>query len=497
MGASNKLTGWTSRLFENGTKPIPAAGTATQPSLEQSADGQLSDLSVKLGESQKRVDELTARQQYADAQYQALLASDKDVIVGTDCRGEIKFAAPSVEAKLGWSADDLKGRSLEILLAEDDRRTLIQALAAYRADQIAKKLETERHVTALCKDGSKPPCDWTMTAVGRPDDVGALIISRFRDMTVQRELEEQIDQCEADREAVRQKLKQATGELKQASQAVAEANRSRDDFVVKLGRGLREQLTHLVRFAEDLPSETAESATEDAATAVKRYGDSLLRLVEDAVEFSRIETETLDVKSGTCSLPAVVTDVLAEIQPGAESRGLKVDLQFQWPLPAMIRTDRARLQQILVNILRNSIECTENGKLVLSVRVQELDGEQSHLCFDVIDNVSGMTDAQLSRLLQPFERADASMSQQPGSTCLGPAISKRLAQLLGGDVVAASLRSKGRVFRGHVAVGLVKGSQVLRSPNDLGRGATFPTAMSSAGYGGAILLSPPEAPKTA
>ena len=560
-----------------------------------SADSEPDVLRTELEEVKTTARELAAELQRVETLNNALLASSQDFIIESDYRGEIKFVSPSAQ-EMGWSTEDLKGQSLEMIATEEHRQKVVQVLANYRRNTNVARLERLRKITTLGKDGAKVPCDWAITLVNSADDGPGSLVSRFRDTTEldilsekmdrlttamdsydssivvhsndgtitswnsgaiqlfgyseqeavgkgismlvpedrcaefsellmriengdeiepfetsrlmkdgrsigvelkiavlrdatgrvtgvssifrdiskEKQLEEQLKSCQAELEArlddTTQKLEQVEAELGQANKAAVRSVRAREEFVIKLGRECRDRLLNLTKQAEQLIGQDADATAKQFASIVKSDGDGLLRLMDDAVEFSAIETETLESQPSECSVLSVVADAISEIQPKAESRSISLEAEFQWPIPETIQTDRQRLRQVLVNILRNSIAFADGGKLRLIARVQQRDDGQHQLGIDVIDNVTGMTDARLNRLLQPFEHVDAPSGHQREDTCLGLAVSKRLSQLLGGDVVAASIRGRGRLFRVQVDAGDLTGVRMLESAEQAGFG---------------------------
>jgi CheY-like chemotaxis protein len=137
----------------------------------------------------------------------------------------------------------------------------------------------------------------------------------------------------------------------------------------------------------------------------------------------------------------------------ADAKGLSFKLQYNGETPATIQSDHTRLRQILINLIGNAIKFTETGSVHLVTRLID-DGDEPYLQFDVIDTGRGMTEEQKSKLFQPFMQADTSTTRKFGGTGLGLTISKRFAELLGGDItVAATEMGVGSTFRATVTTG--------------------------------------------
>jgi CheY-like chemotaxis protein len=178
----------------------------------------------------------------------------------------------------------------------------------------------------------------------------------------------------------------------------------------------------------------------DYLETVASSADTLLKLINDILDFSKIEAGRMDIEAHPFDLRECVESAMDLIGGRAAEKHLDIAYVFEGEVPAAISGDLTRLRQVLLNLLSNAVKFTEQGEVVLTLRVEgdEQAEEGSRLHFTVRDTGIGLSEAGLSRLFQKFSQADSSTTRKYGGTGLGLAISKLLAELLGGTMWAES-----------------------------------------------------------
>ena len=231
--------------------------------------------------------------------------------------------------------------------------------------------------------------------------------------------------------------------LEAAKAAAEEANAAKSAFLANMSHELRTPLNAIIGYSEMLDEELGEiGETGMAADArkIRSAGKHLLALINDILDLSKIEAGKMELYLETTDLQEVLEDVVVTIRPMMDQNGntLVRDDQGGWPL---IRADRLKLRQSLLNLLSNASKFTKGGTVRLGVAVAD-----GRLVLTVADNGIGMTPGQLGKLFQAFTQADASTTRQFGGTGLGLAITRQFCRMMGGEVTVESEFGVGTTF---------------------------------------------------
>ncbi len=244
-------------------------------------------------------------------------------------------------------------------------------------------------------------------------------------------------------------------EISAANQRAQAANEAKSAFLAHMSHELRTPMNAILGFSEQLQEGQLPPAERDEAlTVIRQNGAHLLELINDLLDYTKIEADKMTVEEVECDPVALCLDVLRTLLDRARRKGLELRLFVRGENPPPILSDPTRLRQIMINLVGNAVKFTETGgiRLLLS-QTPGRGAAPPHLAIDVIDSGIGMAPEVLSRLFSPFAQADASMSRRFGGTGLGLAISRRLARLLGGDITVTSTLGKGSTFHLHVGIG--------------------------------------------
>ena len=204
--------------------------------------------------------------------------------------------------------------------------------------------------------------------------------------------------------------------------------------------------------------------TVEALQIIKRNGHHLLGLINDILDLSKIEAGKQDVSLQACSPQTIASEVVSTLRIRAEEKGLRLSVACEGDMPETITTDPSRLRQILVNLVGNAIKFTEAGNIQVVMRLDQESEGNAKLLFDVIDTGIGMSAEQIGLLFKPFSQVDGSAHRRFGGTGLGLAISKRLAGILGGDIVVRSRLGQGSTFSLVLDVGSFHKQAVPQEP---------------------------------
>ncbi|HUT92424.1 MAG TPA: ATP-binding protein [Thermoguttaceae bacterium] len=356
------------------------------------------------------------------------------------------------------------------MVPEDDRDKVRKQASCVLSGQGAESLEHR----IVRKDGMTRCI--SNTPVPQYDTEGNLLSydGLIRDITDRKRAEQALRKTErAAREQARA-LEEVNKVLEKANVAAEAANRAKSEFLANMSHEIRTPMTAILGFAEVIQQEVKccticaqYEACETRKTndrhieAICANGQYLLSLINSILDLSRVEAGKMETERTECSPWQIVEEVVSSMRVRAESRGLRLETSFQSPLPRVIQTDPVRLRQILVNLIGNAIKFTEQGTVRIDLSCSQDPDAGPRVHFAVTDTGIGMAPELIRKLYQPFTQADASVTRRFGGSGLGLAISKRLAEVLDGDIEAESQPGKGSTFTLTIDPGSLEGVPML------------------------------------
>jgi len=271
------------------------------------------------------------------------------------------------------------------------------------------------------------------------------------------ELRRSAAELSAAKDAIEQQarvLAENTAQLDLARQNSDAASAAKSTFLANMSHEIRTPLTAILGYAELLlePDQSA-SDRRDCLQIVRRSAKHLLELINDILDLSKIEAGRMTIESIPCGPAQLISEVVSMIRPRAQEKQVTLRLEFDGPLPEKIITDPLRLRQILMNLLGNAIKFTTDGDVYVRVSCDRMPDNRGVLQVRVIDTGIGMTRDQLERIFKPFTQADEATTRRFGGTGLGLTISKRLTEMLGGDISVDSEPGVGSTFTLTIAAG--------------------------------------------
>lgn len=227
----------------------------------------------------------------------------------------------------------------------------------------------------------------------------------------------------------------------EAEEAVA----AKSAFVAMISHELRTPISAILAGAARLHSEVPEASSKVQAQLIADAGGLMRTLLNDLLDFSRLEAGRMSVEKAPFNLRQTIADTLRLWRPEAARKGLRLRVKGAAILPRWVRGDAMRLKQVLNNLLSNALKFTTRGEITVALRA-EAQGARVLLSIDVIDTGPGIPEASLARLFTPFEQLSDTVVRQHGGSGLGLVISRELARLMGGDLSASSPAGKGARF---------------------------------------------------
>lgn len=371
-------------------------------------------LAQAFGMMQGRVADREEKLEHArETTLRELLDSVPDAMIVVDRGGEIRRVNPQVEHLFGYDEGVLAGLSVQKLIPGRDWTAGGDLNASERGAS-----EVGMELMGRARDGSEIPLEIGLSPFHEPE--GMMTVVTMRDITERRRYETQ---------------------LKVARDLAESANRTKSDFLSHMSHELRTPLNGILGYAQIMERDPEANAHQrDSLESIIGCGDHLLSLINDVLDLSKIEAGCIELVVAPCDLYDLVKRVGGIVRQRAIGKGLDFVVEVSPEVPRIVRTDGPKLRQILVNLLGNAVKFTEVGGVTLRVVEQP----KGRLCFEVVDTGVGMPPEDLEDIFDPFKQVEA--GKAAGGTGLGLAITKRLAEVLDGEVRVRSEVGKGSIF---------------------------------------------------
>jgi len=272
---------------------------------------------------------------------------------------------------------------------------------------------------------------------------------------------------EAERSELQRELQrrsQLEQQLRQAKQDAESAVMAKGEFLATMSHEIRTPLNGIVPMLDLLMHNKLPPDQAEMVHTAFLSSQQMLRIVDDILDYSKLEASKLQLESTTFNLRETLESVIQLMERPAQSKGLRLNLQIDPSVRLPVRGDSVRLRQVLSNLISNAVKFTERGSIALTVRRIGETSAQHQLRFEVRDTGIGIAQAAQERLFQAFSQADASTTRLYGGTGLGLAISKRIIDLMGGRIGVESDAGQGSTFWFEIPMLKVQGDIVAAKP---------------------------------
>lgn len=262
------------------------------------------------------------------------------------------------------------------------------------------------------------------------------------------------------------KLNQTMEELQEAKIVAEKATRAKDTFLANISHEIRTPLNAILGMDTMVMRETRESKTYRYAKNIKSAGSTLLNIINDLLDISKIESGMMELIEGEYRTASIINDVRNMTLLKAEAKGLDYEVKVAADFPAMLIGDELRMRQIMLNLLNNAVNYTPEGKVTLSISSQKLEGSKALITIEVADTGVGIKKEDLQNLFVSFKRLEEAKNKNIEGTGLGLPLTKQIVEMMDGKLDVSSTYGKGSTFTVQVVQEIV-GEGVIGDISDI------------------------------
>lgn len=384
-----------------------------------------------LADQHRRLEQEMAQRRHAEEEQQrlalrnrAILETMLDGLITMDFGGAIQSCNPAAERLFGYPTGELLGQNLSKLMPlADQQRHQSEFLENYLEGGKSKVLGLGREVIGLRKDGTIFPLELSLSEDHSDDR--PMLIGLLHDLTERKRNERS---------------------LKEAKEAAERANAAKGQFLAGVSHELRTPMNSIIGMTELALDESLPDSARDCLETVKTSADLLLAMVNEILDYSRLESGGLTLESEPFKLRRTLDQLIRSMTLRAAEKDLKLAYRAADDVPEELSGDATRLRQVLRNLLDNAVKFTEQGEIACSVGVESRADGEVDLRFAISDTGIGIAPGDQRRIFSPFYQVDSSTTRKHGGAGLGLAIASDLVKLAGGRIWVESEQSTGSTF---------------------------------------------------
>lgn len=256
--------------------------------------------------------------------------------------------------------------------------------------------------------------------------------------------------------ALQSELKQNIATITQEKDIANKANKAKSTFLANMSHEIRTPLNGIIGMAEILKDSQLSPIQKDYLMTIDSSSQTLLMLINDVLDLSKIESGNLVISPHTSNVKEVLFDTASLIAGKAQAKNIEIAIQIDPDLPVLVKLDEHKLRQVLMNLASNAVKFTAAGKITLALKTQALDADNIALSFSVKDTGIGIESGKHGKIFEAFQQEDNDTTRNFGGTGLGLSISAKIISLMGGNIAITSIKGEGSDFHFTIAVGIEK-----------------------------------------
>ena len=364
-----------------------------------------------------------------------------DAIIGKSLDGTILSWNKGAERLYGYSADEVLGKPISILLPPDRADELNEIITKLGRGEIVNEETVRRR-----KDGTLLDVALTVSPIKNSRGKVAAASAIARDISERKRVESKIADNSAQLEAANRQLHDTNAQLERAKADAEAANRAKSTFLSTMSHEIRTPMNAILGYTQLMlrdPDLGTEAKTN--LRIISRSGEHLLTLINDVLDMSKIEAGRAQINPATFSLSRLLDDLTSMFRFRAEAKCLRFEVSSDGEGVPYLVADEGKIRQALINLIGNAIKFTSHGQITLHATLEFRNVNQLWLSARVEDTGPGISDEDQARLFEPFCQAKDALNTKEG-TGLGLAITRRYARLMGGDVTVSTALGRGSAF---------------------------------------------------
>ncbi len=371
---------------------------------------------------------------------------DSLIVVSPD--GLIERSNTAATTLLGYTEKELIGQPFQIILDNESLLSGVIPDDEFSADFVKN---IERYY--LAKDGRRIPVLFSASTIFNSQGNSQGIVCVAQDITARKKVEEALREAQADTETANQelvkvnrKLEQAIKEAEAMAREAKQASQAKSEFLANMSHEIRTPMNGVVGMTGLLLDTALNDEQLDYVETVRKSAESLMTIINDILDYSKIEAGKLDLEIIDFDLRTLIEEVSDLMAVKAYEKDLEFAFFMYHKGPTLLRGDPGRLRQILLNLAGNAVKFTHRGEVVIKAAVEDEGATHVVVRFSVVDSGIGIPREHLNRLFKSFSQVDSSTTRKFGGTGLGLAISKQLTELMDGRISVESEKGKGTTF---------------------------------------------------